>query len=135
MGRHVGWIALHSGMAAGAHAILIPEQHTSMEQLCAWVTSAYDRGRARHLDLGFAHFEAWRDKALEEEEAERRILPCRPLESFDERLMPFQRGEPRHLANPEPVRIETRRDPTFPDTTCGALVSFDHMQKVMFAIL
>ncbi|MCU1513477.1 MAG: ATP-dependent 6-phosphofructokinase, partial [Microbacteriaceae bacterium] len=28
MGRHVGWIALHSGMAAGAHAILIPEQKT-----------------------------------------------------------------------------------------------------------
>lgn len=46
MGRHVGWIALHSGMAAGAHAILIPEQHTSMDQLCAWVQSAYDRGRA-----------------------------------------------------------------------------------------
>jgi 6-phosphofructokinase 1 len=46
MGRHVGWIALHSGMAAGAHAILIPEQKTSIEQLLEWVTSAHDRGRA-----------------------------------------------------------------------------------------
>ncbi|KJC63280.1 6-phosphofructokinase [Agreia bicolorata] len=46
MGRHVGWIALHSGMAAGAHAILIPEQKTSVEQMCEWVQSAYDRGRA-----------------------------------------------------------------------------------------
>jgi 6-phosphofructokinase 1 len=46
MGRHVGWIALHSGIAAGAHAILIPEQDTSMEQLCTWVQRAYDRGRA-----------------------------------------------------------------------------------------
>ena len=46
MGRHVGWIALHSGMAAGAHAILIPEQKTTMEQLCTWVLRAYDRGRA-----------------------------------------------------------------------------------------
>ncbi|HWR84485.1 MAG TPA: 6-phosphofructokinase [Rhodoglobus sp.] len=46
MGRHVGWIALHSGMAAGAHAILIPEQKTSMEQICEWVQSAKDRGRA-----------------------------------------------------------------------------------------
>jgi 6-phosphofructokinase 1 len=46
MGRHVGWIALHSGMAAGAHAILIPEQKTSMEQIVAWVRSAHDRGRA-----------------------------------------------------------------------------------------
>ncbi len=46
MGRHVGWIALHSGMAAGAHCILIPEVRTSIEQICAWVTSAHARGRA-----------------------------------------------------------------------------------------
>lgn len=46
MGRHVGWIALHSGMAAGAHAILIPEQRTSMDQIVEWVMSAQDRGRA-----------------------------------------------------------------------------------------
>lgn len=46
MGRHVGWIALHSGMAAGAHAILIPEQKTSMDEIIGWVRSAYDRGRA-----------------------------------------------------------------------------------------
>jgi len=46
MGRHVGWIALHSGMAAGAHAILIPEQKTSMDQIAAWVQSVVDRGRA-----------------------------------------------------------------------------------------
>jgi 6-phosphofructokinase 1 len=46
MGRHVGWIALHSGMAGGAHAILIPEQPQSIEQICAWVESVRDRGRA-----------------------------------------------------------------------------------------
>jgi phosphofructokinase-like protein len=46
MGRHVGWIALHSGMAAGAHAILIPEQRTSIEQICEWVSVARARGRA-----------------------------------------------------------------------------------------
>jgi phosphofructokinase-like protein len=46
MGRHVGWIALHSGMAVGAHAILIPEQKTSIEQICEWVQSVVDRGRA-----------------------------------------------------------------------------------------
>ena len=46
MGRHVGWIALHSGMAAGAHAILIPEQKTSIEQICVWVKSVMDRKRA-----------------------------------------------------------------------------------------
>ncbi|PJJ63174.1 6-phosphofructokinase [Compostimonas suwonensis] len=45
MGRHVGWIALHSGMAAGAHVILIPEQKTSIDQICDWVQKAFDRGR------------------------------------------------------------------------------------------
>ncbi|GAA2171627.1 ATP-dependent 6-phosphofructokinase [Agrococcus versicolor] len=46
MGRHVGWIALHSGIAAGAHAILVPERRTTIEQIAAWVTSARERGRA-----------------------------------------------------------------------------------------
>ncbi|MGN6412711.1 ATP-dependent 6-phosphofructokinase [Flexivirga sp.] len=46
MGRHVGWIALHAGIAAGAHAILIPEVEVSVEQICGWVEDARDRGRA-----------------------------------------------------------------------------------------
>ncbi|QCU77440.1 ATP-dependent 6-phosphofructokinase [Citricoccus sp. SGAir0253] len=46
MGRHVGWIALHSGMSAGAHAILIPEQRTSMEQVGEWVRQVHERGRS-----------------------------------------------------------------------------------------
>ncbi len=46
MGRHVGWIALHSGMAAGAHVILIPERRTSMDEICGWVDAARGRGRA-----------------------------------------------------------------------------------------
>ena len=46
MGRHVGWIALHSGMAAGAHVILIPEQKTSLDEIVKWVEAVKDRGRA-----------------------------------------------------------------------------------------
>ncbi|WP_439029418.1 6-phosphofructokinase [Gordonia terrae] len=46
MGRHAGWIALHSGIAGGAHVILIPENPESLDQICAWVTSVKDRGRA-----------------------------------------------------------------------------------------
>jgi 6-phosphofructokinase 1 len=46
MGRHVGWIALHSGMAGGAHAILIPEQPKTIEQICEWVEHVRGRGRA-----------------------------------------------------------------------------------------
>jgi 6-phosphofructokinase 1 len=46
MGRHAGWIALHSGIAAGAHAILIPEQRITWNQLTGWVRAARDRGKA-----------------------------------------------------------------------------------------
>ncbi|MSX47875.1 MAG: ATP-dependent 6-phosphofructokinase, partial [Actinobacteria bacterium] len=37
MGRHAGWIALHSGLAGGAACILIPEQTFSIEKVCEWV--------------------------------------------------------------------------------------------------
>jgi ATP-dependent phosphofructokinase / diphosphate-dependent phosphofructokinase len=37
MGRHAGWIALHSGMAAGANIILIPERPFDIEKVCALV--------------------------------------------------------------------------------------------------
>lgn len=46
MGRHVGWIALHAGMAAGAHAILIPEVTATADDIVRWVKEAFDRGRA-----------------------------------------------------------------------------------------
>ncbi|MFD8071319.1 6-phosphofructokinase [Streptomyces sp. NBC_00510] len=41
MGRHAGWIALHSGLAGGANAILIPEQRFDVDQVCAWVESRF----------------------------------------------------------------------------------------------
>jgi 6-phosphofructokinase 1 len=41
MGRHAGWIALHSGLAGGANAILIPEQRFDLGQVCAWVESRF----------------------------------------------------------------------------------------------
>jgi 6-phosphofructokinase 1 len=37
MGRHAGWIALHSGIAGGANIILIPEQPFDIENVCALV--------------------------------------------------------------------------------------------------
>jgi 6-phosphofructokinase 1 len=46
MGRNAGWIALHAGMASGAHAILIPEHRVSTRQVARWVESAHHRGRA-----------------------------------------------------------------------------------------
>ncbi len=42
MGRDAGWIALHSGIAGGAHIILVPEIPFSFEAVC-------DANRAREL--------------------------------------------------------------------------------------
>lgn len=41
MGRHAGWIALHSGLAGGASCILIPEVPFSIEKVCEYVQSRY----------------------------------------------------------------------------------------------
>ncbi|MFM8515353.1 MAG: 6-phosphofructokinase [Actinomycetota bacterium] len=41
MGRHAGWIALHSGMAGGANVILIPEVRFSLDEIAAWVESRF----------------------------------------------------------------------------------------------
>ncbi len=41
MGRHAGWIALHSGIAGGANIVLIPEQPFDIEEVCALVESRF----------------------------------------------------------------------------------------------
>ena len=41
MGRHAGWIALHSGMAGGANVILIPERPFDIERVCDYVNSRF----------------------------------------------------------------------------------------------
>jgi phosphofructokinase-like protein len=43
MGRHAGWIALHSGLAGGANVILGPEKQFSVEQVCDWVQQRFER--------------------------------------------------------------------------------------------
>lgn len=48
MGRNTGWIAVYSGMAAGADAILIPEipfTREKMEELCQMVGRRNQRGK------------------------------------------------------------------------------------------
>ncbi|CAM5387630.1 pyrophosphate--fructose 6-phosphate 1-phosphotransferase [Streptomyces spiroverticillatus] len=41
MGRHSGWIALHSGLAGGANVILVPERRFDVEEVCGWITSRF----------------------------------------------------------------------------------------------
>ncbi len=41
MGRHAGWIALHSGLAGGANVILTPERKFDVEQVCGYIEERF----------------------------------------------------------------------------------------------
>jgi len=43
MGRHAGWIALHSGLAGGANVILIPERPFDIDRVCAYIEKRFAR--------------------------------------------------------------------------------------------
>jgi ATP-dependent phosphofructokinase / diphosphate-dependent phosphofructokinase len=43
MGRHAGWIALHSGIAGGANIVLIPEKPFDIDKVCAWVEKRFEK--------------------------------------------------------------------------------------------
>ncbi len=43
MGRHAGWIALHSGMAGGANIVLIPERPFDIDKVCAYVEERFKK--------------------------------------------------------------------------------------------
>ena len=43
MGRHAGWIALHSGMAGGANVILIPERPFDIDAVCRYVEMRFEK--------------------------------------------------------------------------------------------
>ncbi|RPI13967.1 MAG: 6-phosphofructokinase [Ignavibacteriae bacterium] len=45
MGRHAGWIAMHSGIAAGADIILIPEKDIRVNEIISVIYSRLNRGR------------------------------------------------------------------------------------------
>ena len=44
MGRYAGWIALHAGVATGAHAVLIPEIPFDLEPVAATIKQREERG-------------------------------------------------------------------------------------------
>ncbi len=43
MGRHAGWIALHSGLAGGASVILVPERAFNVDQVVSWVERRFEK--------------------------------------------------------------------------------------------
>ena len=46
MGRHAGWIALHSGLASGADVILIPEIKIDLDEVCEILNKRKERGKS-----------------------------------------------------------------------------------------
>ncbi len=44
MGRHAGWIALHAGLASGAHLTLVPEEPFDITEVCELVSARFARG-------------------------------------------------------------------------------------------
>jgi len=46
MGRHAGWIAVHSGMAGGADVILIPERPFDLDEVSEAISSRHARGKS-----------------------------------------------------------------------------------------
>ena len=42
MGRHAGWIAVHSGLAGGANVILIPENPFDLERVCEYIVRRFE---------------------------------------------------------------------------------------------
>ncbi|MDP9890770.1 ATP-dependent 6-phosphofructokinase [Pseudarthrobacter enclensis] len=97
MGRHAGWIALYAGMATSAHAILIPEQKASIEDICEWVEGPVRRGRPPLVVVA----EGFLAKGMSEPHSER------GLDAFDR---PRLGGIGEHLAPiiEERTGIETR---------------------------
>ncbi len=49
MGRHAGWIALHSGLATGAHLTLVPEVPFDVGEVCSLVKKRFQRGDSHFI--------------------------------------------------------------------------------------
>ena len=45
MGRHAGWIAVYSGMAGGADAVLVPEHPFDVDDVCDRIRRRHEAGR------------------------------------------------------------------------------------------
>jgi phosphofructokinase-like protein len=46
MGRNTGWIAVFSGIAGGADAIVIPELALTVEEICKAINARHERGKS-----------------------------------------------------------------------------------------
>jgi ATP-dependent phosphofructokinase / diphosphate-dependent phosphofructokinase len=73
MGRNTGWIAVFSGIAGGADAIVIPELELTVEEICESINARHERGKdfsivvvAEGAELAFASGEKRQVRTSEE---------------------------------------------------------------------
>jgi ATP-binding cassette subfamily F protein uup len=68
----IEWLEQELGQLRAALVLISHDRRflSNLSRTTVWL----DRGRARRIESGFAEFEAWRDKILEEEELERHKL-------------------------------------------------------------
>jgi ATP-dependent phosphofructokinase / diphosphate-dependent phosphofructokinase len=73
MGRNTGWIAVFSGIAGGADAIVIPELELTVEEICEAINARHERGKnfsivavAEGAELAFASGEKRQVRASQE---------------------------------------------------------------------
>lgn len=76
MGRHAGWIAVHSGMAGGADVILIPEKPVDLEEVANTIKQRHDRGK------DFSIVVVAEGAKIHTKEGEEEILQDKQLDSF-----------------------------------------------------
>ena len=78
MGRHAGWIAVHSGIAGGADVILIPEQLVTVEEACRRLQKRHGSGKDFSIVVVSEGYE------LTYESGERRLVAgeARPTDQF-----------------------------------------------------
>jgi 6-phosphofructokinase len=81
MGRHAGWIALHSGLAGGADVILIPERPFDIDEVVRLIHRRHARGRFFSIVVA-AEGALPRAGTLDEAETARGG-PSRPLAAAD----------------------------------------------------
>ena len=79
MGRHAGWIALHSGMAGGADVILIPEKPFKMEEVCNILKKRHARGKLFSIVVA-AEGAQWDES--ERKSGDGMVLQTQELDSF-----------------------------------------------------
>ena len=122
MGRNTGWIAVFSGIAGGADAIVIPELELTVEEICDAINARHERGKsfsivvvAEGAQLAFASGEKRQVRASQETDQ----YGYPRLGGIGQALGDGDRGahrlrDARHDARPRPARRHADRDRPHP---------------------